>query len=291
MTEEKLDPAASGDFTSATKTNKSVRPLPPENLEIAPYGDPKCRICQLPLEDLKKIHFLKLEDGYSYKKMREYLKEHYKIGNDYTYLTRHFKEHVRSDKASLLLASSPNKAVVEVLLTHGRGLGTRKTDADIERNYDRLVQMSSDFLQQIEKCYKVLRLKMSDEAALEKELSERTPLELLNTVASLNRTVREQMKDINALRAPKLVVMQFLEDTIDKSISEVNETLTQMFTITQAEFTEFMRKQGIAEYVNDRVFVDIFKRVAMAYRERMTLLRRDQLNRASAALASLEKVL
>jgi len=265
--------------------------LPPEKLDVVPYGDPKCRICQLPLEDLQKIHLLKLVEGYSYKKLREYLKQHYKIGNDYSYLVKHFKEHFRSDKANLLATSSQNKAVVEVLLTHGRGLGTRKTDADIERNYDRLVQMSSDFLRQIEKCYKVLHLKMSDDEALKDELLKRTPLELLGTVAHLSKMAREQMKDINALRAPKMVVMQFLEDTIDKSISEVNEALTQMFTITQGEFTEFMRKQGLVDRVNDRVFVDIFKRVAISYRERMTLLRRDQLNRASAALASLEKVL
>lgn len=265
--------------------------LPDENKVEVPYGDVNCRICRLPIEDLKLVHALKHKEGYTYKQIREYLKKHYKIGNDYTYLSTHFKQHVCMDKNLLLRGGSKTTAVVDILLKQEMPISDLKKDERVEKAHSQLVGMTAAMVDITSNIFKIFQGKVKNEDDLKKALEDLDVIQMMSLITKLHDSARSQIKDINALRAPKVMVMQFLEDTIDRSISEVNSALTSAFIMLQNEFTDKLKSAGVDEKtMNDKVFVEIFKKVAKDYKDRILLLRRDQISRAATALAEIEKI-
>jgi hypothetical protein len=270
-------------------------PVPEENLVEVPYGSEKCKICHLPLADLKVLHQLRFgraNERMTWVQLREYLKKNYGIGNDYQYIMKHFKEHTRPDKTQLLTTSSDKPAVVDIILAKEAHLmRVGKNDETIERAFDKLVRQAAEFTEKIDIMFRALKIRFEDEKQVVEDLSKLEATALLKTLAEMNAMARSQIKDIAALRAPKRLVMQFLEDTLDKITIEVNETLRTAFSMFQDGMTKALAEKKISNLVTDATFSGIFKAVAIPYKERMIAVRREQMTRAASVLADMEKII
>ena len=266
--------------------------LGPEYASLVPYGTSKCRICSLPIDQLKIVHELWFDKKIGYKNMRNYLKEHFGIGNDYTYLNKHFHRHTASDKSKLVKSSSTKKEVVEILLANeGLPLSKSEDDHKIQNAYSQLVDMTTSFVGVVKKICKEMEVQTSDSSEFTKTLKNTDPMVLLNMYVNFNKAAREQVKDINALRAPKVMVMEIIENALDNSISEVNEVIGSLFRMVQEEVTHVLRAAGAERLIDDRLFSEIFKKIAMSYKDRILLLRRESLARAATALSEMEKII
>jgi hypothetical protein len=123
------------------------------------------------------------------------------------------------------------------------------------------------------------------------ELVKLKPVALLKTLAELNNLAFDQVKDITALRAPKALVMQFLEDTLDKAVMEVNDVVSNVFILTQERINKLFVERNLGEAITENVFREIYMEIATKYKDRMVALRREQMTKAAAVLSDMEKII
>lgn len=267
-------------------------PIPEENLTEVPYADPSCRLCRLPLEHLKFVHELKYVDRMGYAVLRKYCLKNYGIGNALAYFMVHFKKHCGVDKLGLAASSSPKKPIVDIVLaTEAMKMHTSKADGNIERAYDKLVKQTVQFTEKVEILFKALDIRFADEQEAITELSKLKPVALLKTLAELNNLAFDQVKDITALRAPKLIVMQFLEDALDKAVIEVNDVVSNLFIMTQESINKLFIEKHLGDAISENDFRGVYVELATKYKDRMVALRREQMTKAAAVLTDLEKII
>jgi len=276
------------------RQKKVGAPVPDENLTLVPYADPTCTLCHLPFEHLKFVHNLRFIDKMGYKALREYCRDNYGsgFGNDNTYYMAHFKEHCGTDKMQLVASTSKKLPIVDIALaTEAMRMRTGKTDETVERAYDKLVKQTAQFTEKVEVCFKALNISFGNEEQVLTELVKLKPVALLKTLAELNNLAFDQVKDITALRAPKALVMQFLEDTLDKAVMEVNDVVSNVFILTQERINKLFVERNLGEAITENVFREIYMEIATKYKDRMVALRREQMTKAAAVLSDMEKII
>lgn len=257
-------------------------------MAIVPYGNPKCRICALPIEDIKKIHVLKFDKKFSYKQIREYLKGAYSIGENYNHLCNHFNKHVNQTKLALQ-KTVVEKHVVEVL--NDNKMVHVKTNKDIEQAYTQLVKQAATFANRskslLDKFEDYLDKNPDKLHAMFEKSSNINPLSVLEQLARLNKEAREQVKDVSSLRAPKVLVAQFLENTLGEIIREMSDLLNYMCGTIQTEVTNVLG----GDKINNELFSVVFRKIAQEYVNRITQIKRDSLSKAASQLNDMEKIL
>ena len=77
--------------------NNETKSLSPEQSELCPFGSPKCRICRMSPDRIKKTHDLRFKQKWSLRKIADFLSEKKWCGKDYKTLSEHFKKHVSLD--------------------------------------------------------------------------------------------------------------------------------------------------------------------------------------------------
>ncbi|MFA5132469.1 MAG: hypothetical protein WC444_04085 [Candidatus Paceibacterota bacterium] len=274
--------------TPQGEVSSQVSGISQEKIKEIPYGDPKCRICKLPVEDIIRIHKLKFEEEYSYKKIRQFLKDNYGIGNGYNYLTDHFLRH--TDKRTQKLVERKKQEILkpeilEVLEPVAR-IGSENGEK-IEKAFNKMVGLVSKFVDHIEVAANHLNKKLSEMDVEDDKFIE--GLDYTNTLNLMNhilRSAREQIKEISALRAPKVMVMQFLSDAVDRSIFEINGVMADLFRNVQTEVTRVTKTAGFD--LDQKVLIDVMSKAASDYKNRILEVRRDNIKRAQRALEELE---
>lgn len=259
-------------------------PLSPEQLALAPYGEPNCRLCQLPPDKLAKLHELKLQKKWTYKQIHEYVTATLGMGEDYTRLVKHFKRHVTNVGALLKNDRTDIAPIVYGALEESAKI---KTNKDIEKVYDQLVKMTSTFSDQVSSLKDKVRIRLASEE-LDKEINKIAPLDLLERFGRLQKAVMEQAREVSALRAPKILVMQFLEGSINSFLSELSNILNDTCGKIQTDITEVLSNGG---KVDDSTFMKVFQQTALLYKERSLSIKREQMARATAALSEIEKII
>lgn len=257
--------------------------IPPEKRALVPYGTTECRICNLPLEDLKQVHRLRFEEGYSYKQIRTYLKKNYQIANNYKYLTDHFLRHAPPDvsnvpevrKAAKLMRVDP--AVSEVL--SGCNQFGSPNSVRIEKAYDKMLNVTNNFVERVTQVCTKIDDKMRDMSA-DDCIKDKSYLDLLTMSHGMAKMAREQLKDISALRAPRVLIIQLLAEMMDKALMEANDAVAKLFTTLQYELT----KSGKVD------IVDIFSKAAMEYKKQVIGIRTETLTKAHQAVSELDKI-
>lgn len=262
---------------------KPIYVLTPEKLELVPYGDPTCRLCALPVEHLKKLHELKFQKRWSYPKILEYIRATHNLGEDYTRLVKHFKKHVSSkDK----LISKGKEIVVAAISKELNESAKMKGDKDIEKAYTQLVQTTAIFTKNVSKLLDHAQSRLDDKT-LKDLVAKAQPLDLLERLSRLLKEAREQVKDVSAMRAPKVLVAQFLESAINEFISEISVILNDMCGMLQQGITEQMAN---GEKLNDSMFMQVFQKAALNWKDRALALKRESMARAMTALSEMEKI-
>jgi len=267
---------------------KNTLPKLDKNIkDICPFADPKCPICTLPLFQIATLHELRFKHKWKFKKLYEYA--HIELANPISqkHLSTHFKKHV--DLKSMIYKDVENNeelAIASLINKTNKDLPTHH-NKDVETAYARITKMTADFSQRVE-C--VADLIAIDKVQLEKELSKLPTMKKLEWYAKLHKEARDQVKDIESLRSPRIMVAEFLKSAIDETIREVSGILRDICSMMQGAAIETMKDTPYAHAITSDTFVEVFRKAAIEYRERMTNLRREHLSKAASALADLEKI-
>jgi hypothetical protein len=235
-------------------------------------------------------HLIKLrqEKNYSFKKIQRYVDKHFGFLLKEIMISTHFRLHVmegkqaiarQTDFPEIVDALHPIDKVVQV-----------EVDQDIEQAYRMLVQMTHQYTSKVKEVQDEVAkiIKGKDVAA---ELDGLTALELLDRIAKLNREAREQIKDISAIRAPKVMVAQLLENYMNSIIREVGRMVSQLCGEMYYAINEAMEGTKLQNLIPREAFQDIFARTGQHYKDRVLSIKRQQLAEALAALKDMEKII
>lgn len=276
---------------------KEHPPLTDEQRKLCPYGEDSCRICQLPPDSIEDIHNRRFKAKYSYEKIRKYIKETYGLGEDYTRLGKHFNQHVLGkERINKVLTKKKDVKYPEVVkaLEPLRQEVKISTSKDLENAYSALVKMAGDFTRRVnslqDKVGKIVDERLEG-TAFDDEVKNINVLDMLEKMSRINKEARDFVKEISALRAPKVMVAQFLESFIDSVIKEVSIMVSNIAADVKFSVDGELAESGHPNLLSDKVYANLFRDIAMDYRDRMVNLKRQQLSDALSALNDLEKII
>lgn len=270
----------------------SYPPLTKEQLALCPNGDERCRLCQLRPDQLKELHKKRFEEKYTYKQMREYIKETHNLGEDYTRISNHFNRHVQGKaiaKKDLKKDDKPNEIIMGAMDDIGSEVKI-STSGKLEKAYEQLVKMAQTFVDKTSTLQTKIALSI-DTRDINEEIEDVPVLELLEKQAKLNKEAREFIKEISLLRAPKVMVAQFLESFIDAVIKDLGYLLNTMAGELKHDINAELEDAGHGGILSDTTYANVFKNMALDYRTRMLNLKRQKMADALSALQDLEKLL
>jgi len=282
-----------------TEKKKSGRPrvaYPPltaAQLVLCPNGDPRCRLCQLRPDQIKELHKKRFEEKYTYEKIRKYVKDTFNMGEDYTRLGKHFNTHAQGTQlAKQKFTRNKKKAPYPEITKALEPISSEvkiSTSGALEKAYEQLVKMAQTFTDKTNKLQNKIALTI-DSREIDEEFEGISVLDLLEKQARLNKEAREFVKEVSILRAPKVMVAQFLESFIDAVIREMSTLISNLAGELKHDITAELVDAGHADLLSDTTFTDIFQRMALDYRDRMINLKRQKMADALSALQDLEKL-
>lgn len=277
-----------------SKRRWTYPPLTDAQLLLCPNGDPKCRLCQLRPEQIKELHRQRFEEKLTFRQIRQYIKDTFGMGEDFTRINNHFNKHLKMTRlAKQRLASRKKDAPYPEIMKALEPMSTDvkvTTSGELEKAYEQLVKMAQTFT---EKVYKVQdKIAITIEGRnLDDEIDGVPVLTLLEKQSKLNKEAREFIKEVSILRAPKVMVAQFLESFIDAVIKDLSVLISNLAGELKHDITAELLDAGHPDVLSDMVYANIFKKMALDYRDRMVNLKRQKMADALTALQDLEKLI
>ncbi len=265
--------------------------LPPslsqEHYAVLPGANEKCKLCRLDIEDVKYLNSIRFDKKYSYEKICKHIHKRFGYRFKTDAIKLHFTLHAMEGK-QLVKNQAEFPEVVNALHPIEKTVRV-EVDQEIEQAYRMLVQMAHQYTGKIKELQDEIALIIKDKD-IKAELEGLSAIELLERFAKLNREAREQIKDISAIRAPKVMVAQLIENYMNLIIKEVSKVLNQLCGELYYEIQENTRGTKFESLVPPEVFQDIFARVGQHYKDRVMAVKRQQLADALAALKDMEKI-
>jgi hypothetical protein len=289
----------SSDKTTPKKKKKSpgrpritYPPLSKAQLALCPSGDDRCRLCQLRPDQIKELHRQRFKEKLTYKQIRLYIKDKFGMGEDYTRISNHFNRHVSAKAIVQKLLKKDEAKYPELMgaLDDISAEVTVATSGQLEKAYEQLVKMAQTFVDKTNKIQTKIAIEV-DCRDLKEEIEDIPVMELLEKQAKLNKEAREFIKEVTMLRAPKVMVAQFLESFIDSVIKDMGYLLSNMAGELKHDISAELSDAGHAGLLSETTFADTFKRMALDYRDRMVNMKRQKMADALSALQDLEKLL
>ena len=262
--------------------------LSPEHLQLVPGGDSRCRICTLPVDELEHFHNLKKKKEYKYPKLATWLKKHYGMKIRAEAVAVHFRLHAHIGKEELM-GKSDYPEVIQALIPLEKSVVV-ETDKHIEQAYQTLVKIAQRFTSDFNKIYSEVG-KIIEAKNIEEELEGLSALELLERMGKIAREARDQVREVSALRAPKVMVAQMLEKYMNELIKETGGLLVTLCGEIHHAVHEQLQAHDVAHLVPLESFADVFKRAGVEFKERTLAIKRQQLADALAALSDMEKII
>jgi len=249
-------------------------------------------------KDIKHVHYLRFDEKLKLKDILALIKEDYKMSLSMNQICAHFNKHLNTTKQAYLKKGNKtcggglvDKRIAKVAEVISPMVAENvKIDSQLETAYSIMVQMTQDFASSLTKLDSFVEAKMQDEKAVKEALEGYNVIKLLSIRNKFHNDLGNQLKDINSLRAPKVLMVQFLEATIKKIVEEMSTVFTMLCSGIQDGITHSLRKEGAGNIVNDQLFSPTFQRVAQEYQAKMTEVFREQLFQARSALAELSKI-
>ena len=272
-------------------------PLNEAQLALCPHGRPNCRLCQFPADIQQELQNKKFKEKFTYAQMRELLRTTYHLKIDFTELNNHFNKHVLGqhvleqilERKGQIKYPEVTKALVPIS-TEIKVI----TSKELEKAYATLVKMSEGFVKDVKKLQEKISLTIETRAEnkeLDDEFNRVSALDLMEKLGKLNKESREFVKEVSALRAPKVMVAQFLESFIDDVLREMSELISNLCGALQFDITNELTELKHPNILSAETFANIFKKTALDFRDRMINLKRQQLSDAMVALQDLEKII
>jgi len=269
-------------------------PLTEAQLELCPNGDDRCRLCQLRPDQIKELHHKRFVKKLTYPQIRQYIKDTFNMGEDYTRISNHFNKHLNGkDLAKQKLKKRKKDAPYPEVMDALEPISTEvkiATSGELEKAYEQLVKMAQTFTDKVNKIQNKIALTI-DGRDLDDELDGVPVLELLEKQSRLNKEAREFVKEVSILRAPKVMVAQFLESFINAVIKEMSILISNLAGELKHDITAELVDAGHADLLSDATYASVFQKMALDYRDRMVNLKRQKMADALSALQDLEKLI
>lgn len=270
---------------------KIPKALSKEVYEICEYADDRCLVCQLPLEILKEISKLRFKDGMVLRDIAKFLKArgYGKIWP--THADTHFTKHCRNITFNKLVPYNENvnpklAEIVSKSVNDKTDIAV-KTQRDIDNAYTQLTRLIGKFANNLPEIQNVIDNRFADKEQIERDLKKIPILFLMEQFAALQKQSREQIRDIAQMRAPKVMVAQFLESSINEIIRDVSDLLKDSL----AQIQQAVIEDAFAHKDLNQTFVKVYQSIIVEYKGRMLSLKREAMARAVASLAEMEKVI
>jgi hypothetical protein len=258
-----------------------------EHYKLYPLADPNCKICRMKIEDIKKLHHMKFQEGLSYEKINDHLNLYFNESSMST-LVAHFTKHT-SEGTKLKLAKTLDLTVANEL--EKLSLDQNEANADnLQTAYSYLTKTSMDLAESSSKILGpfLKHLKELPEEKVQEKLEKMSPLKALEQMARIQKLISDHVQTISQMRAPKVVVAQFLDLAVNEVIRQTGYIFAEMCKTIEIEVCADLKEQGAN--IGTIAFKKAFSKSAIDFRNAMTNLKRDQLTRAIEVLSEIEKI-
>lgn len=275
------------------KPKKVWPPLTEEQLQFCPFGVNRCKLCRAEPHVHEDMNNKKLKENMPYGKLRLYLRETYSIKADFKDLCDHFNIHVKGiDKTKLVKVTKGISQETARELQNISGEVRVSTSEDLEKAYRTLVNMAADYTKSVRRLQDLINLEFDrrSQDELKDEVKNINMLDLLDKLGKINKENREFVKEISMLRAPKVMVANFLESFINSLIKDFSALVANMAGELKNAIQEELSDAGHPNLIGDQVYANVFKIFAEDYRNRVMNMRRQHLGDAMSALQDLEKL-
>ena len=212
-----------------------VQELSEEHYHTYPRADPTCKICKMPLEEIKKLHHLKFVENYSYAQLREVLQTNYHTGSSLSDLVPHFTKHTTEGTRMTLARKLDIKVATELeQMSLEKGEDNAK---NIQTAYDYLTKTCVELSESSSKILTpyLKQLKMVTEEQIKERVDKKDPLKALEQMARVQKLISEHVQTMSAMRAPKVVVAQFLDLAINDIIRQTGGIFAEVCKTIETE--------------------------------------------------------
>jgi hypothetical protein len=245
---------------------------------------------QIVPSDLRQINFYRFEKKWTLLQLNEYIRKRHKIKIDTNKLHEHVTTHcIDKELNRVIMEDADHPEVITTLQPLLKREMVQKTTDDITKAFDTLVKMTHTYTERISKIQDQIEIAI-EKKDIGEEIKGMSAIELLEKISKLNREAREQVKDISQLRAPKIMVAQFLESFMNDLIREIGTILSNLCGDLQLDIVDRMKLASISDHVTASVFTPSFQKAAKDFMDRMLKLRRQKMVEATEALTNLEKI-
>jgi hypothetical protein len=263
--------------------------LTKEHITELPHVHPGCAICRLPVEDVKELSRLKFIERMSYDKIRTLLVEQYNIRYNMELVHAHFTKHtVEGLKSSLI---NKKDLIIATQLEKLSPLNEEAPATSIQTAYKYLTDiclklshgaygMFTPYLEHLQN--------MPIEQLMEK-IDRKNPLDVLEQMTKIQKFLSEHTKSLSDMRAPKVVLAQFLELAINDIIKQTGYIFAELCKSMELDLTHELKALNI-EKVSSRAFTRTFQKSAEKFKYVMLDLKRNQLAKTIEALSELDKL-
>jgi hypothetical protein len=267
---------------------KVTKPIPTENLSEIPYGDQFCHICTSPNEMFKDIHRLRYEEKYTYMRIREYLKEHYRKNITLNAFVEHFRRHVVDEKQSVHKTNEANNGVITI---DTRRLIEMTKNDQLESAYVSLANLARLIVGKTAELSDEM-ISSIDTVKLMEKIKTMDGLTVLEKLAKISKEARELVSAVTTLRAPHIIVTQFLEKTIYEITQKTSEVLAKVLVDVKNSCIKQIKKEYpiISQEAVNLALVDVFRRATEHYQMNIKIVHRDMMSKIQKNLSDLEKI-
>lgn len=263
--------------------------LDEEHYKEYPLADAGCRVCKLPVEDIKKLHRMKFVEETSFQDILSYLKMNYNLSLSMTTLVEHFNRHT-SEGAKMKLAKTLDLSVANEL----EKLSIDKNADNADNLQTAYAYLTKTCMELSESSAKILTPYMQQLKEIpEEKIRERieksaNPLKTLEQMARIQKLISDHVQTISQMRAPKVVVAQFLELAVNEVIRQTSYILAEACKTMEIEVCEELKERHIN--IGRAVFNRAFSKAGSEFRNAMLTLKREQLTKALEVLSEIEKI-
>ena len=129
---------------------------------------------------------------------------------------------------------------------------------------------------------------LDNKKKIETELKDIGVLKATELVARVRKDLSEMISSVQALRAPKVMVQQFLERAIEEVMNITGTIFSKVCYELRSSIVESYREN---DELSDSMITAIFQKAALNFMEDMKKMRDDQMKAAIEVLRDLEKII
>lgn len=271
-----------------------------DKLVIYPFLEQDCVLCQLDLDDLQETYDMwiaakkRKNKDLSLGDFTKYLKDTFGIGVTTQQRDDHFTQHMLTHHDARSLSRVEDSDLVRVMAEADKKKDIAVKE-QIETAFNALVSMSKESVETTKKINDSFNTALSGHDLIEdfkKQIQREGALDSLKKINKLLKDNREQIQALSAIRAPKVVLSNYMNNFVTSIIKDTVEILVEVFSLILEEANKKSEYgYNIDMTALDPVMRDCFQIGAQNFKKRMANLSTRMMKEAEEALKNMEQII